>query len=171
MVSRSTINFFNKALGVDSVLRTKSLKTLPETLTFCKNSHYNLFSTKDGSLLGEMIAYPITLEKNAFYYPGAKKSFNCFYIDELIANVKKHGIGRTLINIAKKESYKKGCNGRINLVATCIDDSKISPQTFYYKMGFTTTNKKHLQEIIRIKDNQNPQMFSNPETLTPMYLK
>lgn len=171
MVSRIAINFFKKAIGTDSILKTRTIQKLPETLIYSRQSHYKAFSTKNGNLLGEMIAYPITLEHTSLYYPNTKNKFKCLYIDELIANVKKHGIGKALIDVAKKESYKKGCDGRINLVASCIDESNISPQTFYYKMGFTTTNKKHLQEIIRLKDNPNPQMFSDPSTQTPMFFE
>ena len=87
---------------------------------------YKMIDARSRSVLGEMI----TTE-----YP------DYLYIDSLKANVRKQGIGKTLVNIAKKESREAGYDGKLRLISSCVLDSKNPPHVFYRKQGFSTSSK------------------------------
>lgn len=166
------INLYKKAMGLKSILQSKPLKLLPDKLIYKKGDIYQMFSGKTGKKLGIMKAYLTDWPAGKSYYPEIKHNYKCLYIDGLEVFAKKQGIGKAFTDYAKKLSKNSQAEGRINILAWCLDDSKISPQIFWHKMGFTTANKSHLSEILRLEklNDPCPQLFGNWDTYTNMYL-
>lgn len=167
------MNAYKKALGIQSILQSKPLKELPEKLIYRNGKTFTMYSTKTGKKLGTMEAYITSWPPSKYYYPKIHSEYKCLYIDGLMADVPRQGVGKAFIDYAKHLSKNSEAQGRINLLAWCLDDSKICPQIFYHKMGFTTANKKHLNEIKRLEklNDQKPRLFGNWNVWTNMYLK
>jgi len=174
MITRLKIKRYCNKLGVDSILQSKPpQKKLPETLIYNTGNDYIMFSTKTGEQLGRMNAYITEWPPGKSYYPKEKESYTCLYIDGLIAFKKMQGVGKKFIEFAKGLSKNSKAKGKINILAWCLDDSKVCPQIFYHKMGFTTANKKHLAEILRLEktNTKTPRLFGNWNVYTNMYLE
>lgn len=173
MISRLKVKKYNRSLGINSILQSKPLKNKPEVLFYNNGNDYFMFSTTTGEVLGRMNAYITKWPPSKSYYPNEKKEYSCLYIDGLIAYKKMQGVGRRFINFAKALSKNSEAKGKINILAWCLDDSKTCPQIFYHKMGFTTANKKHLAEILRLEktNTKTPRLFGNWNTPTNMYLE
>ncbi len=73
------------------------------------------------------------------YYP-IRKPYKSFYIEYLESKFSGFGYGTALINIAKQESKRLGCDGRVNLIASRVFDPKRPPHIFYRKCGFTSND-------------------------------
>lgn len=173
MLGKIGLKIFKRKLGVENLLQTKPFKGLPERLIiFGKNDHYIMFSPKSKKQLGIMHAYITPWPPQRSFYPEIKEKYKCLYIDGLIVNEKRKGVGKDFIQFAKHLSENSDAERRINLHAWCLDDSKTCPQIFYHKMGFTTTNKKHLKEIKRLEATGTitPRLFGNWNVSTNMYL-
>lgn len=174
MVSRLAINFLKNSAGVKSILQVKPAASLPEKMIFqVKRNHYAMFDRKSREPLGLMHAYITEWPPSRSFYPKIKEAYKVLYIDGLEVNKKFQGAGREFINLAKNISKNSPAEGRINLLAWCLDDSKVCPQIFYHKMGFTTANKKHLAEIKRLEatGTKNPKLFGDWNVSTNMYLE
>lgn len=172
MLTRLRTKHYTKLHYENNILQTKPLRKIPEALIYNKDNDYIMFSTRSGKVLGRMNAYLTEWPPSKSYYPDEKQTYTCLYIDGLETFKKFQGVGKRFIEFAKSISRNSEAKGKINILAWCIDDSNVCPQVFYHKMGFTTTNKKHLAEIIRLEktNSKTPQLFGDGNTYTNMYL-
>ena len=114
-----------------------------------------MFNIKTKETLGRMVATP------------TKKDV---YIDLLLVDKKKEGVGRDLIKLAEVESFKQGHKGHISLLSAQLRQvkEKEPPHLFYRKQGFKT--KSPLFNMIMdfcIKFNKKlPKIFNG---IKPMY--
>lgn len=91
---------------------------------------------KKGCCLGRMETEPCVLRNRYHLYSPNSDKYSSLYIKRLNSFKRRVGVGSSLINAAKIESFKNFCNGNIHLVASDIFDAKPPPQVFYRKVGF-----------------------------------
>ncbi len=110
---------------------------IPQSLIFNPrgSDSYRMFNTKNGNLIGEMVAYP-SVKQDVF-------------IDRLlIYKDRRNGYGKNFLNFAKNMSKNFGFEGRMSVCAgTLAEDPFNPPHIFYRKYGFTSDNKKLLKMI------------------------
>ena len=89
--------------------------------------NYSMFDIKNKRVLGRMIATPAE---------------NDIYIDYLLVDKRREGVGRDLLKLAEIESFKQGYNGHLSLLAAQLRlrNEKEAPHLFYRKQGFKTKN-------------------------------
>lgn len=87
--------------------------------------NYSMFDIKNKRVLGRMIATPTN---------------NDIYIDYLLVDKRRVGVGRDFIKLAEIESSKRGYNGHLSLLSTQLKlrNEKEAPHLFYRKQGFKT---------------------------------
>ena len=135
-------------------LQSVNKKMHPEQATFV------LFSKKTGKVEGEMICHKSSMELRDDY------SGKTLAIDFLIANKRKLGVGKALIDFAKKFSKQMGCNGYIFLKADPFITPNSAPHIFYRKCGFSTLDEKFDTKIDKyIKKNQDASWRDMPAKL------
>lgn len=101
---------------------------------------YRMIDTSSMEQVAYMIAKPVKyFSPFRPYYP-MRKPYKSFYIEHLESKFSGFGYGTTLINIARQESKRLGCDGRVNLIASRVFDPKRPPHIFYRKYGFTSNN-------------------------------
>ena len=128
-----------------SILMSKP-HPLPKGLIYYskENGEYRLIDMTAKKFVGKMFAADIDTEYDDFYKlnPG-QKIFHIFTleIDELHKN---KGWGSYLVDFAKKESYKRNCEGRLSLISYNYDNP---PHAFYKKQGLVTTDEKVNKEL------------------------
>lgn len=105
---------------------------------FKERNHYLLADSKSGNLVGEISLMKRPCDNLSFYNtePGAPT----LHIYSLYVHARGKGWGDYLIDFAKGESYRQGCEGRCSLVA---HHSGRAPHTFYKKKGFITTDEAY----------------------------
>lgn len=135
----------------NSILLTKP-QPLPPQL-FCKyygttegcneiRYKYNMIDTKTGNYLGTMEGGPVVYnDKDKMFYP-QRKPYKSFYISYLNSTEEGFGHGRQFIELAKKESKKYNCGGRVHLIASRVYSPQSPPHLFYRKCGFTSNFEK-----------------------------
>ena len=94
-----------------------------------------LMYDKKGCCLGRMETEPCVLRNRYHLYSPNSDKYSSLYIKRLNSFKRRVGVGSSLINAAKIESFKNFCNGNIHLVASDIFDAKHPPQVFR-KVGF-----------------------------------
>lgn len=140
-----------RKLHVRSILETKPTKNLPKHLIYFnrKLSHYTMFSTETGKVVGKMCARPEYIYGDKIYYPNMH-GYSSLYIHSLKANIRKQGIGREFIKLAQRESVRRGCEGRVHLIADNVTgESDNLPYVAYRKMGFDSQQKWAIASIDR----------------------
>ena len=166
-ITRNLIN----SMHVKSVLQLKPQKTLPKYLIYFdrKKDNYTLLSSSSGQILGKMNARPEYIFDKHTYYPNLR-GYSSLYIGSLKSEIRRHGIGRTLINFAKLESVRRGCEGRIHLIAKNVTKEQDNPPIVAYrKMGFDSQYRWAIANADRyIKTGIEQSTMSN--TSIPMYL-
>lgn len=128
---------------------TRKVKTLPEYLIYHnrKKDSYTLFSTKTGDILGKMQAYPDFIFDDRTYYP-KERGYTSFFISNITAYTKRKGVGTALINLAKRESIRRNCEGKIHLIAKNITkDADNLPILFYRKLNFSSQYRGLMENI------------------------
>ena len=85
-----------------------------------KSDIYSMIDTKNGNVVGEMIARPVTIRDYFYHYSPNAHTYTSFFIDRLQVFVKNVGIGSIFINIAKKESIRRFCSGNVHLISKNI---------------------------------------------------
>ena len=105
---------------------------------------YRLIDIAARKLVGRMTAFDIDVQYDKFYKlkPG-QKIFHIFTL-EIEQFCQNNGWGSYFIDFAKKESYKRNCEGRVSLVSYNYDNP---PHTFYKKQGFITIDKRTNKEL------------------------
>ena len=126
-------------------------KGIPKGLIYKQrdNVSHILLDTKTGNIVGEMSLILRPCDNLPFYETKPNTSTLHIYSLKIFEQLK--GWGSYLIDFAKRESYKRGCEGRCSLVA---HHSGRSPHTFYKKHGFITTDlayNEYLDECIAKK--------------------
>lgn len=103
-----------------------------------KNPQDTVFRMYDrkGNCLGKLEIRPEAVENKLHFYSPNSEKYNSLRIRKLISHKKRQGVGTSLINVAKIESFKKFCNGNIHVIASDVYDEKHPPQVFYKKVGF-----------------------------------
>lgn len=140
-----------RKMQVDSILQIHPLKNLPEHLIYFnrKKSNYTLFSTNTGEILGKMSARPEYIYDDQIYYPKLSR-YSSLYISSLKAVKRRQGIGRELINLARHESIRRGCEGRVHLIADNVTQEPDNlPYVAYRKMGFESQEQWAITAIDR----------------------
>ena len=148
-----------------SLIASKPLKAIPKRLCYytVKNNlppnpvhdfmvlTYNMADTKTGELLGEMIVSPMIFDGrvNKKIYPEEKGFFKSLQIFRIMSFERGVGVGSDFIKVAKSESKRFGCDGRVNVISSPVYDRKNPPHVFYKKNGFTSVS-----EIINNKLNE-----------------
>ncbi len=118
---------------------------------FGRMFQYRMCDWKQGKYVGEMYARPVTENMFSCYYP-KMHSYESFKIESLVMDEKRQGYGKKFINLAKKESQKYGCEGRVHLLASQAYSPKNPPHLFYRKIGFTsrfTKKVKYFDQCIK----------------------
>lgn len=148
-----------------SLLASKPLKKIPERLCYytVKNNlppnpvhdfmvlTYNMADTKTGKFLGEMTVSPMIFDAriNNKIYPEEKGFFKSLQIFHIESCERSKGVGSDFIKVAKSESKRFGCEGRVNVISSTMYDRKNPPHIFYKKNGFISVS-----EIINNKLNE-----------------
>lgn len=159
-----------------------NIKNLPNPLLrryplnieyFCyknpKKGPYLMFN-KQGQIVGRMAANKEFINNNDMYNPN-KKDYYSLFIQRLYVP-KEHrgkGIGSAFLRIAAEESYKRGCNGNVHVIAGSFEQGAKPPQKIYRRAGFDSQNKTHIEMIDKaIAENT---QLPPARWVTPMYLK
>lgn len=147
---------------------------LPKRLIYNQGNRYNMFSTKDGKSLGHMIAeeqfYGKIAQEDYEFYP-KKENYTSLYIIALLAKIKRQGVGRAFINLAKKLANNERCENRVTVFAMNNQEGSIlnAPSPFYRKCGFTSSEKPGLEDVDRVIKGQKP-LNGDWYCSLPMYL-
>ncbi len=126
----------------NSILYSKPLKKFPEVLVYNQGNHYNMSETKYGQYVGEMDTAVVLHNKSDKTYYRLGKKYKALHIVNLNIEEKGLGYGRTFLNIAKAESKRLGCGGRLTLTASRVFDYRNPPHVFYKKYGFISNSEK-----------------------------
>lgn len=134
--------------------------------------NYRMADIKQGAYVGQMYARPVTETIFSSYYP-ALHSYDSFKIEEIRIepNERRNGHGASFINIAKNESRRYNCNGRVHVNASRIFDRENPPHIFYRKQGFTSIFKnkiRYIDECIRKHKKMSLEMADNLEMYLPL---
>lgn len=157
ITSVEQLNIYKNLLHKNFIPEIKQFPTFKDKFVY-KYQHngflnYKMFDKK-GILIGTMQALPMRVDYSGFY-PDMYTSYYSFYIRSLKAIKRYIGVGKSFIKIAKKESYRNNCDGKVHLVAANINDIKDKPDIFYRKCGFDSSDKYHIEEIDKcIKENK-----------------
>lgn len=116
--------------------------------------------TKTGEYAGEMITRTMRDVNLNEIYP-EEKTVDALKIERLIVENKRQGYGSAFLRFAQAESERKGCGGKVFLVASRIYAPKHPCHIFYRKQGYTSTNNF----INRILDK----CIKNQTKLAPEY--
>lgn len=102
---------------------------------YSQDTVFRIYDNK-GNCLGKMETEPQIVNNQLLLYSPHSKKYASLYIKKLNVHKRFKGVGTSLINVAKVESFKKFCNGNIHLIASDVYDEKRPPQVFYRKVGF-----------------------------------
>ena len=158
-------------MSINNILTIRPRK-IPEYLIYKnrKRDIYRLFSTKTGEYLGEMCARAEYVDDKRTYYPNEIGYFS-YFISSLRAKVKRQGIGKTLINLARHESIRQGFKGKVHLIAKNITYEKDNmPVIAYRKMGFNSQYKWAIANADKYIKTGDPK-YNIPNISIPMYLE
>lgn len=160
-IIKSMIKFAGPLLSPRPALK------LPRGLIYnAPDSHfYNLLDVKNNRFVGYMIAFPRDCTKSSLYFnvePNAK----AFRVYKLKIFEKRKGWGTYLMNFAKRETFKKGCKGRLAVVAY---NSQKPPHVFYKKIGLVTKSARQNQILDEyIAKGIEPRYFDAMDMFVPI---
>lgn len=153
-----------KTLNIASLLEIKPINSpLDEVVCRIKDTYLISRIKKSNSKgkytveqIGKMEAFPNFVCHQGFY-PNTQ-NYTSFYIAELKTFPQRIGTGSKLIEIAKTESFKRNCGGKIHIISY---NENSPPHKFYRKLSFDTQNKEKLQitdECIKNKKDLPPSL-------------
>lgn len=122
----------------------------------------NKFSFKQ---LGRMKGSKTLVYPDEDYYPNMDV-YESFYVAKLEANELRKGTGRKLIHLAKCESRRLNCEGRVHLDAVNQDNP---PFYFYRRMGFDSQDKHKIEIIDKLLEKNKPFPEQYKKWCIPMY--
>ena len=157
--------------GVYSGMKNLLPISRPNIKTLIYNNKWRYNIAKDGKYAGYMRAHPDFIEDNNIYYPRIKNYFS-FYIKHLFIEneFRNQGLGRILLNIAKKESFRYDCDGKVHVVAGRLCGEEKLPHKFYRKNGFDSQYKTDIKLIDNAIKN-NTEVPVKLGSGIPMFLK
>lgn len=125
---------------------------------------------KEGHIVGRMAAGKEFINNNDMYNPG-KKDYYSLFIQRLYVpkEYRGQGIGSAFLRIAAKESYRRGCNGNVHVIAGSFEQGAKPPQKIYRRAGFNSQNKTHIEMIDKAIAENTP--LPPARWVTPMYLE
>lgn len=132
-----------------------------------KKGPYIMFD-KQGQIVGRMAANKEFINHNDIYNPD-KIDYYSLYIQRLYVP-KEHrgkGIASAFLNIAKADSYRRGCNGNVHLIAESFEQGAKPPQKIYRRAGFDSQKKGHIEIIDKAIAEGTP--LPPGKWSTPMY--
>lgn len=117
-------------------LAVRPARKLPRGLIYnAPNSDtYNLLDVKNNRFVGYMIAFPKDCTQSSLYF-NVEPNAELLRVYKLKIFEKRKGWGTYLMDLAKRDAYRKGCNGRLALVAHNLEKP---PHVFYKKIGLIT---------------------------------
>ena len=158
----------------NSFLHTPQIKKIPERLIYQQGDRFIMFSTKTKKTLGRMIVkeehYGKLKNEDYEFYP-KKENYTALYIVGLLANVKKQGVGKAFIQLAKKLAHNERCQDRITVLAMNNQESNIlnASSPFFRKLGFSSAEKPGLSDVDRVLKGEKPKN-GDWYCCLPMYL-
>lgn len=137
-----------------SLLFQKPLKELPRRIVYkipeqirvqnnlnCQTTYvnvYNMFDTQTKEIVGSMTAAPVVYRNpDVELYP-IPIPYRSFYISKINIDEKRRGHGSAFIKIARAESKRENCQGRVHLLASRIFSPNNPPHLFYRKKKFVS---------------------------------
>ena len=150
-------------MKIQAILLTKPLKEMPRRIIYKSPDKYPVIGTVNGinvdahvfnmvdletnEVVATMKAGPVNYKnKKREIYPMTTpyKSYYIAYIESIDSGL---GYGTDLINLAKSESKKNGCEGRVHLTASRNLTPRRPPHLFYRKRGFESVSP-YINEIM-----------------------
>lgn len=156
---------------------TPVIKKVPRLLIYTKDvysqkygmiSAYNMANTETGEFAGRMYTRKLHEDFTSQYYP-TLCGYDSLKIEYLATEEQNQGYGRAFINLAKVESRRQGCDGRVHLDASRIYCPRRPPHIFYRKCGFTSIYQDKIKYIDECIKRHKPMHWSKADNL-PMYL-
>ena len=131
-------------------------KQLPDRLIYKSGDTYRMLSTKDGKILGIMVARPEFVTEKGIY--PKLKNFWAYYVVGLQAKVRGQGVGKGfekfLREIAKDDEK---CQGRIYIRAfNNIDANHKASSTWWHARGYKGCDKAAQGDLERVLRGQKP---------------
>lgn len=148
-------------------------KPVPKRFIIQNGERYTMFS-KDGKQLGYMIAgernYGRIAQEDYEFYP-KKENYTSLYIVALFSKVKRQGVGRTFVEIAKRLANNERCQNRVTVLAMNNQDGHIlnASSPFFRKCGFSSAEKPGLEDADRVIKGLKPK-HGDWYCCLPMYL-
>lgn len=158
--------FYKTEMILKDCIHTKDSST-QEVKAF----RYTMADTKTGQYAGEMIAAPMEYANTAKRFYPIKSPYRSFYIDYLKTTESGLGYGTEFIKLAKNESKKYNCNGRVHLIASRLYDRNRPPHIFYKKCGFMSQSvvmNTYLDRCIRWMMPMDLAMADNLDMFLPI---
>ena len=132
------------------------------SMTIGVNMSYSRINSRGinaGNLTGSALADALFMDPNMDVYES-------FYVAKLEANELRKGTGRKLIHLAKCESRRLNCEGRVHLDAVNQDNP---PFYFYRRMGFDSQDKHKIEIIDKLLEKNKPFPEQYKKWCIPMY--
>jgi GNAT superfamily N-acetyltransferase len=134
------------------VLLTRPLKEIPRRIIYKTSNKYPIYASVNGPKVYAHVYNMVDLETREFVatmkagavtynkrkpkiYP-IKTPYKSYYVAYLESAESGLGYGTEMINLAKLESKKQGCEGRVHLTASRVYTPRRPPHLFYRKLGF-----------------------------------
>ena len=121
---------------------------------------HSLMDTCSGNFVGEMSILLRPCNNLPFY--NTEPNASTLHIYSLRVYDKFKGWGTYLVDYAKKQSYKRGCDGRCSLVA---HHSGLSPHPFYKKQGFVTMDEGYNKYLDLCVTHKKKLLFEPPKDM------
>ena len=139
-------------MKIQSILQTKPLQKMPSRLIYKTPDVYPVYASVNGAktyahvynmvnletreLVAIMKAGAVTYSKKKPKIYPMKTPYKSYYVAYLESVDSGLGYGTEMINLAKIESRKQGCEGRVHLTASRVYTPQRPPHLFYRKQGF-----------------------------------
>ena len=138
------------------ILLTRPLKEIPRRIIYKSPDVYPVYASVNGAETYAHVYNMVNLETREFVatmkagavtykkkkptiYP-IKTPYKSFYVSYLESVDSGLGYGTEMINLAKIESKKLGCEGRVHLTASRVYSPQRPPHLFYRKQGFQSVS-------------------------------
>ena len=169
-LSPRTYKRFLNINNARNIIETRPTAPLSKYYVYKNGNKYQMCD-RNGNYVGNMVAHPERIFDKFTYYPKIK-NYASLYIANLFINknFRSKGAGKAFLNIAKRESYRRNCDGRVHLIAEHADLRQPPPHIFYRKQGFSTqflSTLEKIDKIIKYGVKQINEEFQN----IPMYFE
>ncbi len=174
-MARNSILNINNRLGI-----RRQFSQIPKKLIYrsdsiiaedniIKSTEFRMYDTELGKYVGKMLCSAKKLRKHSRIYPEETKNFYAYEIDLLLIEEKRRGYGTDFIEIAKRESYRQNCGGKLFLFACPTFDPEYPCPIFYKKKGLVSTFEK-TNKVLDYCIKTNTELPQEYRTSMTMYL-